>query len=157
MMKLSTRGRYGARALMEFAKNYNQGPLSLKEVSSLQEIPLKYLEQIVIVLKDAKLITSFRGPAGGYELSKDPKKIRLLEIIEVLEGSISVVHCVHDPSSCGRVEECAFNDVWRKVTKATSKVLKSVTLADMVKMDTKKKNALAACLRDEMMSEPSSS
>ncbi len=156
MMKLTTRGRYGARALMEFAKNYKQGPLSLKEVSSLQEIPLKYLEQIVVILKEAKLIKSFRGPAGGYELRKDPKKINLLEIIEVLEGSIGVVHCVHDPSSCGRVEECAFNEVWKKVSKATSKVLKSVTLADMVKLDTKKKNALAVCLREEMMSEPTS-
>jgi len=152
MMKLSTRGRYGARALMEYAREYGHGPLSLKEVSARQDIPLKYLEQIIGVLKEAELIQSFRGPSGGYELSRAPKKIRLLEIIEVLQGSISFVHCVHDPSACERVEECAFNEVWNKVTKETKKVLKSVTLSDMVKIDSKKKKALAACITDEIIS-----
>lgn len=149
-MKLSTRGRYGARALMELAKIHGQGPLSLKEIASRQSIPLKYLEQIAMVLKDAGIVKSVRGPSGGYELSKDPQDMDLFEIVEALEGSLSFVSCVKDPEVCEKVETCAFNDLWRRVAEETSNILRSVTLADMAKSDTDKKNSMLECLKEEM-------
>jgi Rrf2 family protein len=154
-MKLSTRGRYGARALVELAKHDGQGPLALKEMAERQQIPLKYLEQIAMALKSAKLIKSVRGPAGGYTLARPPDKINLLEIIETLEGSLSFVNCVRDPSTCERVESCAFNDLWKKVSLETAKILRSVTLADMVRQDSRKRGGPARCFGEEMLSEGS--
>jgi len=144
-MKLSTRGRYGARALMELAKNFGQGPLSLKEISRRQDIPLKYLEQIAMSLKDAALIKSIRGPSGGYELCRPPAEIRLLEVVETLEGALSFVRCVEDPKFCDRVGTCAFNEIWRKVADETSRVLDSFSLMDMLQLDASKKNSPIRC------------
>jgi Rrf2 family transcriptional regulator, cysteine metabolism repressor len=144
-MKLSTRGRYGARALMELAKTYGEGPLSLKAISSQQKIPLKYLEQIAMALKEAHLIKSVRGPAGGYELCRHPSDIRLLEIVETLEGSLSFVRCVQEPEVCDRAGTCAFNDLWKHVAAETAKVLHSFSLADMLELDSAKKNSPLPC------------
>jgi Rrf2 family protein len=152
-MKLSTRGRYGARALVELAKHEGQGPLALKEMAERQQIPLKYLEQIAMVLKSAKLIKSVRGPSGGYTLARPAEKIHLLEIIETLEGSMSFVNCVKDPSTCRRVESCAFNDLWKQIASETAKILRSVTLADMVRKDSQKRSSVANCFKEEMMSD----
>lgn len=152
-MKLSTRGRYGARALVELAKHGGKAPLALKEIAENQEIPLKYLEQIAMVLKAAKLIKSVRGPSGGYVLARSPEKIHLLEIIETLEGSLSFVNCVKDPSTCERVKSCAFNDLWKKISQETSKILRSVTLADMVHYDSRKRDGLANCFGEEIRSD----
>jgi Rrf2 family protein len=140
---------------VELAKDYGQGPLALKEMADRQQIPLKYLEQIAMVLKGAKLIKSVRGPAGGYVLARPPEKIHLLEIIETLEGSMSFVNCVKDPSACQRVESCAFNDLWKRISNETSKILRSVTLADMVRNDSRKKSNLASCFEEEILSEGS--
>lgn len=144
-MKLSTRGRYAARAMTELAKHHGQGPLALKEMAERQQIPLKYLEQIAIGLKQSKLIRSVRGPFGGYVLARPPEKIQLLEIIEALEGPLTFVHCVRDPSSCEKVPSCAFNELWKAVSAEASKVLKSVSLADMARLDAEKKGSLSAC------------
>ncbi|MEW6440754.1 MAG: Rrf2 family transcriptional regulator [bacterium] len=145
-MKLSTRGRYGARALMELAKHHGGGPMSLKELAARQQIPLKYLEQIAIILKHAKLIKSTRGPLGGYLLTRPPDKIDLLEVVETLEGPFSFVGCVKDPSSCERVETCAFNELWSTISSEASRILRSVTLADMVRMDSEKNRPDRRCL-----------
>lgn len=154
-MKLSTRGRYGARALVELAKHDGQGPLALKEMAERQQIPLKYLEQIAMALKSAKLIKSVRGPAGGYTLARPPDKINLLEIVETLEGSLSFVNCVKNPSTCDRVESCAFNDLWKRISTETSKILKSVTLAEMARKDCEKQSRVASCFEEEMLSDHS--
>ncbi len=130
---------------MEMAKNYGQGPLSLKEISLRQDIPLKYLEQIAMALKDALLIKSVRGPAGGYELLRDPSDIHLLEIVETLEGSMSFVRCVQDDDFCDRVGTCAFNEIWKKVSSETSKVLQSFSLMDMLELDAAKKSSPLPC------------
>ena len=138
-MKLSTRGRYGTRALVELANAYGQDPLSLKEISDRQQIPLKYLEQIAIRLKKAKIIKSIRGPHGGYKLCKPPADLNLLQILEALEGSMCFVKCVEDRSSCNRIESCGFNELWGMIAQETSSLMSSVTLESMQKMDTKKK------------------
>ena len=144
-MKMSTRTRYGARALMELAINYGKGPLSLKEISTRQGIPLKYLEQIVINLRESNIITSVRGPLGGYELARKPDKINLDEIIEVLEGSLGFVQCVEDPSGCEKVESCALNELWKRVSQETHNILTSFSLADLVEIDSHKKNGASNC------------
>lgn len=154
-MKLSTRGRYGARALMELARTFGQGPLSLKEIASRQAISLKYLEQIAMLLKDAEIVTSVRGPAGGYKLSRAPNELNLLEIVEALEGSLSFVQCVEDQEVCERTDSCAFTDLWRKVSEEAAKTLRSVTLADMVKRDEQKKVSFLQCMKEEPDKEPS--
>jgi Rrf2 family protein len=130
---------------MELAKNYGQGPLSLKEISIRQDIPLKYLEQIAMSLKDAALIKSIRGPSGGYELCRDPSDIHLLEIVETLEGSLSFVRCVQDSDFCNRVGTCAFNEIWKKVSGETSRVLQSFSLTSMLELDAEKKNSPLRC------------
>ena len=111
-----------------------------------QHIPLKYLEQIAMVLKSAALIKSVRGPTGGYELLRDPSDIRLLEVVEALEGSLSFVRCVQDPTFCDRTDSCAFNEIWKKVTEGTSRVLESFSLMDMLEMDSAKKKSPIRCL-----------
>ena len=148
-MKLSTRGHYGIRALMERAKTYEQGPLSLKIISAKQGIPLKYPEQIALILREAALITSVRGTSGGYELPRDPSKTDLLEIVESLEGPLSFVRCVQDPASCDRINSCAANEIWKKVSQKSSKVLKSYTLTDMVKIDAQKEDNQVNCFDSE--------
>lgn len=131
--------------MMELAKHHGQGPLALKEMAERQGIPLKYLEQIAIGLKQFKLIRSVRGPFGGYILARPPEKIQLLEIIEALEGPLTFVHCVRDPSTCQKVPSCAFNELWKAVSAEASKVLKSVSLADMARLDAEKKGSHSAC------------
>jgi len=137
-MKLSTRGRYGTRALVELANAHGESPVSLKEISKRQQIPLKYLEQIAIRLKKAKIIKSVRGPQGGYKLCKAPEKLNLLEILEALEGSMCFVKCVEDRSSCDRIDCCGFNELWGMIAQETSSLMSSVSLQEMTKMDKKK-------------------
>jgi Rrf2 family protein len=141
--------------MMELAKHHGQGPLALKEMAERQGIPLKYLEQIAIVLKQFKLIRSVRGPFGGYVLTRPPEKIQILEIIEALEGPLTFVHCVRDPSSCQRVPSCAFNELWKAVSEGASKVLKSVSLADMARLDSQKKGSSSACPDEPRLSKRS--
>ncbi len=144
-MKLSTKGRYGARALMELAKHHGNGPVPLNKIAAQQDIPLKYLEQLVSVLKAAKMIKSVRGPSGGYILSKPPEKINLLTLIETLEGPLSFVDCVKDPSVCEKVDACAFSDLWNRINREIARILRGVTIADMVKADAKKQDQLSDC------------
>lgn len=140
---------------MELARHHGQGPIALKEIAARQQIPLKYLEQITMALRDAELVRSVRGPSGGYELSRPPAEIDLLEIFETLEGPLSFVNCVKDPSACEKVELCAFNDLWSRVARETSRILRGVTLEDMVRNDDRKRDSMVACLEEELLSDPS--
>ena len=137
-MKLSTRGRYAPRAMLDLALNYGKGPVSLKEVGRRQEISERYLEHIMIALRSAGLVQSTRGSRGGFSLAKLPKEIKLSQIIQAVEGSISLVACVDDPKLCNRIDVCVTHEIWKKLRKAMFKVFDSVTLEDMVKMQKKK-------------------
>ena len=131
-MKLSTRGRYGTRFMLDLALHYGRGPLLLREISDRQEISIKYLEQLIPPLKAAGLVKSTRGPHGGYQLGRPPSEIALLEIIRVLEGSTSVTECVEDPDSCSRSTACVTREVWGEVSGKIEEVLEAVTLERMV-------------------------
>jgi Rrf2 family cysteine metabolism transcriptional repressor len=131
-MKLSTKGRYGTRALLDVALHQEDSPVQLKVIAQRQQISLHYLEHIVAPLIAAGLLRSTRGAYGGVSLGKPPQEIVLSEVIQVLEGSITPVECVDDPNVCSRADICATRDVWTDVKKAMAGVLESVTLQDLV-------------------------
>ena len=131
-MKLSTRSRYGLRMMYELALHYGSEPVILKNISVNQDISEKYLSQLIIPLKGAKLVYSSRGSHGGYVLSKAPSEITVREILEVLEGGISPVDCSGDSGICSRSNECPTRDVWCRLENAITGLLESITLADMI-------------------------
>lgn len=133
-MKLSTRTRYAVRAMIELAQNETSRPLQLKIIAERQDISVKYLEQLMAVLRSAGLIRSVRGSKGGYVLSKAANQVRLSDILHCLEGSVTTVECVEDSQSCVRAAECAARQVWVKVQRAIEEVLQSITLQDVVNM-----------------------
>lgn len=137
MMRLSTKGRYGARLMLELALHYGNGTVLLKDIAKKQEMSEGYLEHIVPRLKAAGLIISSRGAHGGYSLAKDPSKITLKDIIQPLEGSLAPAECVDAPRVCQRVRSCVTRDIWKELKETISHTLESVTLKDMVK---RKKN-----------------
>jgi Rrf2 family cysteine metabolism transcriptional repressor len=118
-MKLSTRTRYGIRAIVELAQYEGERPLQLKAIAERQDISVKYLEQLMGVLRSAGLVRSVRGSKGGYVLARLPEQIRLSEVFHCLEGPITTT-------------ECAAREVWTEVEAAINRVLDAITLADMV-------------------------
>ncbi len=138
-MRLSTKGRYGVRAMVDLTLYYGQGPILLKDIAKRQEISKKYLESIITSLKIAGLVKSIRGPHGGYILAKPPAQIKLNQIIKVLEGSLSPAECVDDPGCCSRIEICLTRCVWREIKRSMDEILESISLEDLVKQGKRKK------------------
>jgi Rrf2 family transcriptional regulator, cysteine metabolism repressor len=132
LMKLSTKGRYGARAALELALRYNEGPVMVKDIAESQNISERYLEHILNSLRVSGVVKSTRGAHGGYELSKSPELITLGEVIRSLEGPIEIVSCTRN-NVCDRTESCVTFGIWCEVRNAVENVLDSITLADMVK------------------------
>jgi Rrf2 family transcriptional regulator, cysteine metabolism repressor len=130
-MKLSTRSRYGVRALLELAIDYEKGPLQIKTIAEREKISNKYLEQLISILKTSGLVLSIRGPKGGYVLAKRPEEIKLSEVFEVLEGKVTAFDCLVDKTYCSRCGDCLTKNVWLKMQDAINSVLSAVTLKDM--------------------------
>lgn len=138
-MKLSTRSRYGVRLMIYLGLNYGKEHVLLKDISAAEDISEKYLSQIIIPLKNVRLVNSFRGASGGYSLAKNPKDISVKDIVQVLEGKVSLVDCVDNPNGCSRLSQCVTRDLWCSLSKKILDTLSSITLEDLVK-DYKKKN-----------------
>ena len=132
MMKLSTKGRYGARLMLDLALHYGKGSLLLKDVAKRQEISEKYLGHLILPLKAAGLINATRGAHGGYTLAKAPENITLREVIQAVEGEMAVVECVSSPKVCSRVDFCVTRDIWSLMSEKITEILDSTTLQDMV-------------------------
>lgn len=134
-MRLSTKGRYGVKAMFDLAQHNGEGPVSLKNVAERQGISEHYLEQLISGLRKAGLVKSVRGAQGGYTLAKEPAKITVGDIIRVLEGPIGPVDCVaeEDPEICDKADCCVTRGIWEKVRDSIAEVLDSITLEDMVK------------------------
>lgn len=130
-MKLSTKGRYGVKAMVELAIRYGKEPVSIKTISERQNISEYYLEQLFSTLRKSGLIKSIRGAMGGYVLSKAPDEIRIYDILEVLEGPIEISHCL-DTESCNNIDCCATRLVWKKIKDSIDNVTMSITLKDIV-------------------------
>lgn len=131
-MKISTKIRYGARAMLELAFRYGEGPIELKEIARKEDISIKYLEQVINPLRAAGLVKAIRGSKGGYALAKPPSAICLYDVVETLEGPLNLLECLRDPKACQKVPSCVTRDIWKEVSDAISKVFYSVTLEDMV-------------------------
>ena len=132
-MKVSTKGRYGLRVLLDMAMNQTAGPAALKDISRRQGISEKYLWQVIHPLKAAGLVNSLRGTRGGYVLSKAPAEITVLDVVSILEGPISVVDCLSEAEACERSGDCVTRDVWREVERAIKDTLQRITLQDLVR------------------------
>jgi len=141
-MKISTRTRYGMRAILEIALAYKAGkadPLQIKVIAERQNISNKYLEQLIAIIKFAGLVRSIRGPHGGYVLAKSPEDIKLSEIFRVLEGPVFTVECVENKEACASFADCITRRLWIEVNDAILNVLTNKTLQDLVDMSEKKK------------------
>ena len=131
-MKLSTRSRYGARLLVDLARNRNRGPVQIGEISKRQEISVKYLEQLIRPLKKAKLVTSVRGPKGGHLLSEKPENITLGQVVRLFEGQADLVECIRFPEKCPMSDDCQVRLAWRDATRALYEKLDATTIADLM-------------------------
>jgi Rrf2 family cysteine metabolism transcriptional repressor len=131
-MKLTTKGRYGTRALVDIALHNDNGPVPLKDVAQRQQISLPYLEHLITPLIEGGIVRSTRGIGGGVSLAKPPEDVRLSEVIGLLEGSLAPVKCIADPQLCDRSEFCAARDIWCELKAAMDGVLQSTTLQDLM-------------------------
>jgi len=130
-MKLSTKGRYGVKAMVDLAIRYGEEPISIKSISERQNISEYYLEQLFASLRKVNIIKSIRGAQGGYVLSRAPKDITVAEIMDVLEGPVEISDCV-DEGTCSNIECCATRLLWVRIRDSINSVMKSTTLQDMV-------------------------
>ncbi len=131
-MRISTKGRYGLRFLLDVAVHEGAGPVSLSAISKRQGISQKYLWQVVNPLRTAGILRAVRGAQGGYELTRPPAAISLYDIVQALEGEGSLVPCLSSPQSCERAERCAAREAWFRVQETLQAALREVTLGQLV-------------------------
>jgi Rrf2 family protein len=134
-MKLSTKGKYGVRALFEIARNYGKGPLAIKEIAERQQISLSYLEQILHRLGKTGIIEGVRGPHGGYELARKPADLTIGDVVRALEGPIALSHCLEpgDAGACYQADDCVARMVWSKVGEKIEAALDSITFEQLLR------------------------
>ena len=133
-MKLSTKGEYASRAMLELALRYDEGPLHIRDISAAQEIPERFLEQILLLLKRAGYLRSKKGPNGGYFLAKPPSRISVAEVIRVMDGPLAPIDCVsvtaHEICPCER--GCGLKGLWKEIRDAVATILERTTFDDLV-------------------------
>lgn len=130
-MRLTTKMRYGTRAMVELAKGHAEGPISLATIARRQNLPEKYLEALMGLLRAAGLVRALRGAQGGYLLAAPPERISVRRIFDALEGPEAYAPCIQDPAMCQRSGGCATQEVWTRMYRASMEVLASTTLADL--------------------------
>ncbi|MBB6623064.1 Rrf2 family transcriptional regulator [Clostridium gasigenes] len=129
-MKLSTKGRYGVKAMVDLSIHYGDTPVSIKTISKRQNISEYYLEQLFSPLRKAGLIKSIRGAQGGYVLNKTPDQIKVSDVMYVLEGPIEIAECI-EGVECNNVDCCATRLLWEKIKNSIDEVMESITLQDI--------------------------
>jgi Rrf2 family transcriptional regulator, cysteine metabolism repressor len=132
-VRISFRGDYALKAILDLALHYNKGLVRIQEIAKRQDIPIKYLEQILLTLKGAGFVKSQRGAKGGYYLAKEPGTIKLGEIVRLMEGPVAPITCVSKScyQKCNEEKKCVFRPVWEKVRKMTEGVVDEVSFEDM--------------------------
>ena len=140
MIRLSTKGRYGTRLMINLARHYGLGneAVILKHISEDERISIRYLEQIIIPLKINRLVKSIRGAGGGYTLARKPEEIKLSEILHALEGSCCLVECLEDGTYCAFTETCPTFEIWKGANELLKDYFDRLTLKDVVGMAEKK-------------------
>lgn len=131
-MKLSTKGKYGLKAMFELALSSNGEPVSLKYIARKQGISDQYLEQIFSILKKAGLVKSVRGAQGGYYISKKTSEITVADVLRVLEGDMAFTECLLDKDLCENFDSCATKYVWARIKESIEEVTSSISLQDMI-------------------------
>ena len=132
-MKISTKGRYALRLMLDIAAHDSGEPVRIKEIASRQEISAKYLEQIVAILSKAGYVKSIRGPHGGYRLTRKPEEYSLGDILRLTEGSLAPVECLEgETNQCPRAGDCITLLFWKKLDKAIREVTEGYTLEDLL-------------------------
>ena len=132
-MKLSTRGRYGLKAMFQLALHHGEGPISLNQIAEKQNLSENYLEQLFSILRKEGLLSSVRGAQGGYMLKDSPENITVGTILRALEGNMSPSECaIDDNNDCSREDGCATRLVWVKIKDSIDEVIDSITLQDMI-------------------------
>lgn len=131
-MKISTKGRYGVRILLDLALHDSAVPRQIHDIALSQQISEKYISRLIIALRRAKMIRSIRGAKGGYQLCRDPESVTLLDIIEVMEGPLSIVDCVRSPRKCARSGACPSRQIWDRLTADISEAMQKITLQDII-------------------------
>ena len=137
-MKISTRGRYALRLMLDLALQGDEKPTQIKEIAKRQEISLKYLEQIISILNKAGFVKSVRGPQGGYFLKKAPEEYTVGMILRLTEGELTPVSCAGEEQHCERFGQCGTSEVWRRLNEAINGVVDSITLADIIRWQREK-------------------
>lgn len=131
-MRLSTRGRYGIKAMLELALVYGVETISVRSIAQKQNISELYLEQIFSVLRKAQLIKSTRGAKGGYSLTRMPKDITIKNIMDALEGPVSISNCIEEGADCDNLDTCATRVLWVRIRDAMDEIFSSVSLQDII-------------------------
>ena len=140
-MRVSTKGRYGLRLLLDVAVHEKLGPVALRDISRRQGISQKYLWQVINPLKMAGLLRATRGAHGGYVLAKAPARISIRDIVEILEGPVSVVGCVQSPGTCDRSATCTARGAWSEVESRIKDVMEGITLQYLLEQQAKQEQA----------------
>lgn len=140
-MKISTKGRYALRLMVDLALSGQGQPISLKDVAQRQQLSDKYLEQIVTPLSRAGLVRSVRGAGGGYLLTRRPEEYTVGEVLRPLEGDLAPVECATDAQFCERSGQCVTVELWQQIHRAVSEVVDRTTLADLVARQREKQAA----------------
>ncbi len=142
-MKISTRGRYAVRVMLDLAANNTGEYIKVKQIAKRQEISEKYLEQIIAILNKAGFVKSVRGAQGGYKIAKDPKQYTVGMILRLTEGSLCPVACLEDETNeCERCDTCETLNVWKELNRAINNVVDNVTIADLVENQQKRQKTM---------------
>ena len=131
-MKMSTRGRYGLRVMLDLALRDGKNPVLMSDIAQSQQISRKYMHSLLSRLKAAGMVRAVRGMGGGYLLNRACADITLFEILETLEGTLYPIECTLNPRLCPRTEQCATRDVWLEISHCIEKLLTGMTLQDLV-------------------------
>lgn len=132
IMKISTKGRYGLRILIDLALHESEKPRLIRDIAESQQISEKYISRLVIDLRRGRMIRSVRGVNGGFHLAKRPEGITLLDIVEVMEGPLSIVDCIACPEKCARSPHCAAKNIWGNLNEGIRSQMRKTTLADIL-------------------------
>lgn len=147
-MRLSTKGEYASRAMLELALHHSARPMHIKEISDAQDIPERFLEQILLLLKRAGYLRSRKGPHGGYTLSKPPEKISVAEVIRVMDGPLAPIDCVSVTAHeiCPREDHCGLKWLWKETRDAIAAILERTTFADLAARTEAARKCSAGCV-----------
>ncbi len=132
MLKLSTKGQYGVRAMFEIARGYPESPVTIREISERQDVSVAYLEQILNKLRRAGVIRSVKGPGGGYLLAAKPEEISIASILKELEGPVAITSCLDPEEGCARVEGCVTHLLWKSLGAKIEAFLETITLKNLL-------------------------